>query len=176
MHTISQKLAMATDEFGNPRKGYTQEHVTGLYSELFTAVESTKKGREFLRRGGTTEMLVEMYRDRYAERPPAVFPIYEGLMEIVEDLLVTLPSPVEQVAPVVVAPPPAPVVKPLPEPPAALRKLAHLINENIMTRGVKSLKPIQGIVYLHANGTAYEYPFAEFDRQFQEAVSFNLIR
>jgi hypothetical protein len=175
MHHLSQELANLTDERGQNREGVSQELVTSTYAELFTEIERTKRGKEFLRRGGTTELLVETYRERYSDRPPAVTPVYEALMECLTDLLVTLPEPVKQAAP---PPPPKPVVvKEPPKPSSELVQFAHMVEEAARLHGVQIWKPRQGVVTLKlSNDRSYDYLYATFEKLFGEAVSFGLIR
>lgn len=175
MHRISQELAMNTDAFGNPREGVKPETVRKLYSELWEAFEASKVGRELLRRRGCTlEKVMEIYKERHANRPPAVSPVYEVLQEIGQDLLVALPEPAVQAAPVVAQPAPAPTVKP--EAPGDIKQFAFMVNSTVMTYGARQIKPKGGLVTLKLNDKSYEYPLNDFNEKLATAISFNLIR
>jgi hypothetical protein len=57
-----------------------------------------------------------------------------------------------------------------------LRQLAHIVNENLETRGASCLKPSGGLVTMIASGKSYRYPSQEFCSLLEEITRRGLVR
>jgi hypothetical protein len=53
-----------------------------------------------------------------------------------------------------------------------VKQFSHMVSRQLNTRGVNSLKPRLGVVTIVAeNGSTYEYPVADFDKLYTDAVN-----
>ena len=176
MHDISQQLAIGT-EFGtwNPTRGYTDHDLTQLRTAAQQAMWDSPVGEELLERGGPA--MLDRVRDefgkRYVGKFPSDTPYFESLMECARDLLVELPAP--RIEPKVAAKQKvAPAfVEPQPTPDGKLVQFAHILNQEIIERGVPKARG--GYVTIHANGKPYRYLAHDYEVLLRQANFFRLL-
>jgi hypothetical protein len=176
MHEISQQLAIGT-EYGtwNPTRGYTAQDLTQLRAAAQEAMWDSPVGEELYERGGPA--MLDRVRDefgkRYEGKFPSSTPYFEVLMECAKDMLLELPAPIVA-AKATPKPKVAVVVEELPpEPDGKLVQFAHMLNQEIVERGVPKARG--GYVTIQANGKGYRYPAHEYETLIREANRFRLL-
>ena len=177
MRDISQRLAVYTDDQGEPTRGATKAEVADLYEQLWDEFRESPVGQALLTRGGSEIMdyVYQIFSQRFPDKVPNKVGYFEALEEVGRDVLVTLPEPVA-VAPAAVVVQPAVnavAAAPAPEISKEAAQLSYMVRKQLDRLGVSSLKPRAGIITVVAeNGTSYEYPVTRFNELYEEAQRF----
>jgi len=189
LHEASQQLSLAIDaQTGELSRGWTDAEVGELVRSATAEFWASEVGEQLLERGGDgiKDQVINIMEHRYQDTNLALCPFYESLVRIGKDLLETLPKPAApKVDP---APKAAPVQTAEQKEQARLeaearqkhegkvKQFAFLVKKQLNTRGVNSLKPRLGVVTIVAeNGSTYEYPAADFDKFYTDAVNFGFL-
>lgn len=170
MHPISQELA--TMFFNGKLDGWTEAEIAAKKQEAYEEFNESEVGQKLWARAGNSFIprFVEIFEERYGTKTPDVFPFYEAMLEVGNDLLLELPEPKPQ---------PSEskanlAVKPTPKPRTPSKEcafFAHAYNAAVM-RGIDTVRPRMGSVRLEYQGRTYEYPAARAKELLEEALTF----
>lgn len=190
MHDISQKLVIATKPgTWEPSGGWSHADLTQLRYNAVIEMFNTQVGQDLLELGGDPikQRILDVFAERYDGKFPSTAPFFEYLMEVAQDLLRA-----ETQQPVVPKPAPkiatAPVLTPeqkeklradeeaRKQHEGKVRQFAHLVRNQLNTKGYQSLKPRGGIVTVIApNGQFYEYQNNAFENLYADSVKLGLL-
>jgi hypothetical protein len=189
LHEASQQLSLAVDaQTGELTRGWTKDEVSEVVREATAEFWASDLGQQLLERGGDgiEGEVISIMEHRYEHTNFALCPFVESLTRVGQDLLQSLPKPA---APKVE---PAPKVAPVisheekeklkaqeeaeKKYESKVKQFSHMVSRQLNTRGVNSLKPRFGAVNVVAeNGQVYEYPVADFDKLYTDAVNLGFL-
>jgi hypothetical protein len=179
MHIISQKLAAWTDARTGGPDGCSAPELEELRSEAYAYFWTTETGHALDARWERNAFLprfVELFAERYGQgvsHPGA--PMIERLIEVGNDLLIELPEPAELEPAPKANPEPAAAIKTFPVASKEVVFFGRAYSNQLLSRGVDSVRPRAGFVTLIVDGQPYKYRAAEADKLLNQAIEQGLV-